>query len=478
MPPPNVTVGKLLSWRRMVIVLLLGDLVAVAAGLRVAYEFRFNTTFGILEPRFPTLPMSLLLAFAGLWLVGLWANGLYRRANLVSGIGEYRRVLTAGMLTTLTIIALDYLTAVIPLSRGFLLSAALVNVFLIGLWRFSFRRAIYRAARLGRHLDAALIVGSNREAAAVAEELLTSPPASCRVAGFLSDYLPKGAEVLPGLRVLGDPLELQAVAAGTGATRALVVESGLSWESLHGIVLQMHRRGSLTVSLVPGIFDLHSTAMEAHQLGSVLTLDALPSRIMGVDAGVKRGVDIVITLLALIVSVPLMALLVVPRLLRGRGIGLEKEEVLGARRPMVLTNLKYPAWAKRAHLSRLPNLWLVLAGRMSFVGPRPMPVSQAKGQEDLVSVLEGVRPGFIGPWWLVGRGRPMRLEQELAYDLHYLRNYSIWLDVHVLIQVARHFVGLAVHPGPLSSNRRQAVIERNELQPLAMPKQGAANDVR
>src|SRR5258708_37546047 len=246
--PPH----KLLSWRRVAGLLVVGDLVAVALGLRAAYEFRFNSTFEILEPRSPTLPMSWLFGFAVLWLAGLWANGLYRRANLVSGIGEYRRILTAGMITTLAIIAFDYLTADVPLSRGFLLSAALINVALVGVWRFSVRRFIYRAAGHGRYLDSALIVGANREAAAVAEELLTTPPASCRVAGFLSDYLPKGTEVLPGLRVLGEPLELQVVAASTGATRALVIESGLSWESLHGVVRDMHRRGSVTISLVPG----------------------------------------------------------------------------------------------------------------------------------------------------------------------------------------------------------------------------------
>jgi lipopolysaccharide/colanic/teichoic acid biosynthesis glycosyltransferase len=463
MPPPNVTVGKLLSWRRVAVVLLLGDLVAVASGLRVAYEFRFNTTFGILEPRSPTLPMSLLLAFAGLWLAGLWANGLYRRPNLVSGIGEYRRILTAGMVTTLAIIAVDYLTAVIPLSRGFLMSAALINVFLIGLWRFSLRRVIYQAARGGRHLDTALIVGSNRQAAAVAEELLTSPPASCDVVGFLSDYLPRGSEVIPGLHVLGEPLELQAVATSTGATRALVIESGLSWESLHGLVRQMHGRGRLVVSLVPGIFDLHSTALEAHQLGSVLTLDAQPSRIVGVDAALKRGLDIALSLLALFVSLPIMATLTVARLLRGESLELEKEEVLGAYGPFVLSSFVRPTWAAPAHLARLPNLWLVLAGRMSFVGPRPMPVTQAHGHEDLISVLEGVKPGFIGPWWLVGRGRPLDLEQELAFDLHYLRHYSIWLDVHVLLQVARHFVGLAVRPGPLLNRRRHVGLHGSDL---------------
>jgi lipopolysaccharide/colanic/teichoic acid biosynthesis glycosyltransferase len=367
------------------------------------------------------------------------------------------------MVITLSVIAIAYLSADITISRGFLLSAAIAIVVLVGFWRFIARRLIYAAARRGRALDAAVIVGSNRQAAAVAEELLTSPPASCDVVGFLSDYLPRGSEVIPGLRVLGEPLELQAVATSTGATRALVIESGLSWESLHVLVRQMHGRGRLVVSLVPGIFDLHSTALEAHQLGSVLTLDARPSRIVGVDAAMKRGLDIALSLLGLLVSLPIMAALTVPRLLRGESLELEKEEVLGGHGPFVISSFEHPTWAAPAHLARLPNLWLVLAGRMSFVGPRPMSVTQALGYEDLISVLEGVKPGFIGPWWLVGRGRPLDLEQELAFDLHYLRNYSIWLDVHVLLQVARHFVGLAVRPGPLLNKRGHVGLHGSDL---------------
>jgi lipopolysaccharide/colanic/teichoic acid biosynthesis glycosyltransferase len=238
----------------------------------------------------------------------------------------------------------------------------------------------------------------------------------------------------------------------------------------------MHGRDRLTISLVPGIFDLHSTAMEAHQLGSVLTLDAQPSRIVGVDAALKRGLDIVLGVLAIVVSLPIMAVLSAPRLMRGQALGLETEEVIGARGPIVLSSFRYPAWAARAHLARLPNLWLVLAGRMSFVGPRPMSLAQAAGHEDLVSVLEGVKPGFIGPWWLVGHQRPEQLEEELAYDLHYLRNYSIWLDVHVLIQVARHFAGLAVHPGPQMSKRGHVGLDGSGVGELMTRSKGIVED--
>jgi hypothetical protein len=72
----------------------------------------------------------------------------------------------------------------------------------------------------------------------------------------------------------------------------------------------------------------------------------------------------------------------------------------------------------------------------------------------------------------------MQLEQELAYDLHYLRNYSIWLDVHVLIQVARHFVGLAMHPGPLMNSRGHVGLHGSNVGDLMVPDRGTVKDRR
>jgi lipopolysaccharide/colanic/teichoic acid biosynthesis glycosyltransferase len=63
-----------------------------------------------------------------------------------------------------------------------------------------------------------------------------------------------------------------------------------------------------------------------------------------------------------------------------------------------------------------------------------------------MDLLARAKPGFMGPWWLVGLGRPEDIEDELRYDLHYLRNYSIWLDLHILIQAARRLSGLRLQP--------------------------------
>jgi hypothetical protein len=54
--------------------------------------------------------------------------------------------------------------------------------------------------------------------------------------------------------------------------------------------------------------------------------------------------------------------------------------------------------------------------------------------------MTSAKPGFVGPWWLVGLSRPHDIREELAYDLFYLRNYSIWSDLAILMQTTRHFL--------------------------------------
>jgi lipopolysaccharide/colanic/teichoic acid biosynthesis glycosyltransferase len=106
----------------------------------------------------------------------------------------------------------------------------------------------------------------------------------------------------------------------------------------------------------------------------------------------------------------------------------------------------------------------VLLGRIGLIGPRAITAAATEQYGGAIDFLAGVKPGFIGPWWLVGLGRPGDVQGELQYDLHYIRNYSIWLDLHILIQVARCLSGLRPQPTPAvaTDEATQPVAERPE----------------
>jgi lipopolysaccharide/colanic/teichoic acid biosynthesis glycosyltransferase len=282
------------------------------------------------------------------------------------------------------------------------------------------------------------------------------------VIGFLSEYMPKGTLVMGARRVLGEPMDLARIAEQHGVTRALVVESGLSWESLQAMVRAMHRSNGVAINLIPGLFDLHATPMSPQQLGPVLALAPHPTRIVGLDAAMKRVLDLTLGIPVFFITVPIMALLSAMSLLSGRGHGLEAEPVVGSQAPFTMWNFEGPSWAKRAHLTRLPNLLFVLGGSMSLLGPRPLSRNRAEAHLDAMAFLESAKPGFIGPWWLVDKARPQDLEAEISLDLFYLRNYSIWLDIQILVHVVRALLtrrwGLERSPIPF---RRGVDLERN-----------------
>jgi lipopolysaccharide/colanic/teichoic acid biosynthesis glycosyltransferase len=434
MPPP-----RRLSWGSVLGLLALSDVLTTTSAVALAYWLRFHwSSIAGLEPRVPNFPVWMMLPFGVAFLLAFTLIGVYRRENVVSGLDEYGRIFAAGGMAVLIVIVVSYLTTFVAVSRGFLLLSLGLVTLSVCLGRFAVRRAIYRAARHGRCLETAVIVGVNSESIRVAHQLSRNSSASITVAGFLSDFRPKGSHVVDGLTVLGDPSDIESVARGVGANRAVVVESGLAWESLRAIVMVMHRQRHFAISLVPGMFELHATPMQSVHLGPVMTLSPHRSRIVGFDAWAKRTLDIVIGSVALVLAVPVMAVLAISACGAGKGFGIERHQFLAMGRQITLVRFAHPWWARRAHLSRLPELVKVVTGRMSLIGPRPVGVESAGTYGRSPSFIEPAKPGFIGPWWVAGLERPESPEQELAYDLNYLRNYSIWSDLQVLIQVFRY----------------------------------------
>jgi lipopolysaccharide/colanic/teichoic acid biosynthesis glycosyltransferase len=254
------------------------------------------------------------------------------------------------------------------------------------------------------------------------------------VIGFLDDFRPLGRELLPGIRVIGDPLRLLDIAAETRATHAVVVESGISWESHQWLVTHPAPLGSLVILTAPGLFDLTATKMDLRQLGSVPLLLPRAAVITGIDAVLKRTLDIVAALVLLLATLPLQ--LIICMRLWPKAFQMRRVLAYGGRELRLLEFRPRPRM-RQFHMSRLPSLIHVLTGSLSLVGPRPLEAADTAQYAGWMPMLRSAKPGFIGPWWLVGLGRPENLEEEIMLDLHYLRNYTVWFDLHVLAQTAR-----------------------------------------
>lgn len=417
--------------------LLAGDILAVIVALYLAYLGRF--VLSVLPQNVPALDSIVLPLCLLIWVVSYAGSGLYKQRNVGSGYAEYTRVAAASTYSFVAVVMIDYLDTNLKISRGFLLILWVATIAVVIIERFAFRRLLRQVARRGHKLRRVLVVGASRQGLDLARQLALDPGASSEVSGLLDDYRPKGSRV-GEFEVLGEPLELAAVSARVGATHAVVVESALSWESLRFIVSTMHRSTRPEILLAPGMYDVNATPLELLQVGSALLLRSHPSRIVGMERLLKRALDLGLAVPALLLTLPLQAGVMAWGWHR-HGSPYQVDHFLGERGSSLRLPKLHGATLSALHLGRLPALLLVVTGQMSLIGPRPLRPAELDHGDSWPEALTAMKPGFIGPWWLLRNGRPTTVDEEVAVDLRYARGYTIWMDVRILWDAGRSLFG-------------------------------------
>jgi lipopolysaccharide/colanic/teichoic acid biosynthesis glycosyltransferase len=91
---------------------------------------------------------------------------------------------------------------------------------------------------------------------------------------------------------------------------------------------------------------------------------------------------------------------------------------------------------RKLSLDELPQVWNVLRGEMSLVGPRPIVSNEIVRYGDRYAFYQKVRPGITGLWQVSGRNNTT-YEERTAYDEYYVRNWSAWLDVYILFRTIK-----------------------------------------
>lgn len=208
--------------------------------------------------------------------------------------------------------------------------------------------------------------------------------------------------------------------------------------------------------------------MAVNSAEGVLVTRSLAARVA------KRGTDLVVGILLSIVTLPLVVVLAVcsaasfraspffvhERVGRwGRPFRMVKVRSLPATAPPAIdkyqleaiTNTRFGSWVRRTHLDELPQLWLVVSGAMSLVGPRPeMPHLAARFSDAQRAARDPFRPGCVGLWQNSEHNAGLMCESP-EYDLVYAANQSLALDAYVLWTAARMEFGgsrLRLHDVP------------------------------
>ncbi|MFZ2517689.1 MAG: sugar transferase, partial [Anaerolineae bacterium] len=196
------------------------------------------------------------------------------------------------------------------------------------------------------------------------------------------------------------------------------------------------------ILLSPGYYDILATSVEVSYRDFVPLLRVNKMRLTGFDALFKAALDFGLGLLAAIVLAPLALLLAVAIRLSTSEPILERHKVWGARGSSFITykfNTRFgrptphplAAFILRLGLDKLPQLINILSGHMSLIGPRTIAHSKNILVEPTLANLLTIKPGITGPWAVGGE---RSFDEEMRLTNYYIRNWTIWMDLQILIQ--------------------------------------------
>ncbi len=447
---------------------LLLDLAGVAVALVLAELLRTTIPFGRpLDPRQDYLSVFIFPLALGCWALAAGHFRLYEWHWLLNLRSEYLRLLLAVGGTTTLLASVLYLTyRDVPrlLFGYFVLLTLALN------WGSRLLLRAFLRARLGGDVAVRIVlVGSGRVAESLALRLADEadrwPPT--RVLGVVADDdAPADRdETVAPLPRLGGLDQLEAVLATHDATTVIITLPSTQ----HALVLELTERLQqlpVDVRVVPDVLDL------AYARASITNVEGIPLvglRDPALSTGgklVKYSFDRLVSLAGLLLGWPLLLLIALavkldspgPAIYGARRIGEDGrpftmwkfrtmvqgaeqklEQALGA--PAIERGIfKVPddprvtrvgRWLRRTSLDELPQLWNVLRGEMSIVGPRPEQPFIVETYEPWQHRRTHIRPGMTG-WWQVNGRSEQPMHRHTEYDLYYVENYSLLLDLRIL----------------------------------------------
>jgi exopolysaccharide biosynthesis polyprenyl glycosylphosphotransferase len=492
-PSPAVNARRARSEASLRKQLFLGDLVAVSLswGLAMAFQSRLR----------PDQTVVVLIAAVASTLAVIQMARLYRSSVCSEFSRQGVRIIGAAAVGGCVLLAAGWLAgtlAAIPAAPA--VEGAVGAAFLTILFRWRFRRWLKHKRADGYFLQTVLLVGTNEDAAAMWQMFSDEPELGYRVGGVVG----KQVQVAPwtGVPQRSDLADLPQLADEVGAEGVILVGSAVT-ATESAAAVQCSLACGLDVQFWPGLTGVLSSRIRTAPVSGLPMLYVEASKAPAWHHAAKRVIDIVTAAVLLPLASPVLLLVAIAIRLGDGGPVLYRHTVVG-RYGVQTEVLKFRTMVPNAaamtddladmnerkggplfkasndprvtrigrllrdtSIDELPQLWDVLTGRMSLVGPRfAMPKEAALFDEELQRRTV-MRPGITGLWQTEARDNPS-FSAYRRLDLLYVDNWSLGLDLSILANTAHAVTARAVRALlPRRDNRRETLAAETAQPSLA-----------
>jgi exopolysaccharide biosynthesis polyprenyl glycosylphosphotransferase len=398
-----------------------------------------------------------------IWLTVFYLWGAYEWRRLSDASEERKAVFFATTFSFFTFASSVYFLKILDFSRLLSFYFYLLDLGLLLGFRTWTRWCFSRLKVPGYGTKRILIVDAGEAGLELAERLTRWQ--EYQVVGFLD--APDAASTRLPAHVLGGVAEARQVIAQYSIDEVIISPTAKGREELADLILAL-RDQSVKIRLVPDVLEMITVRTGIENLRGIPLISLREPAIIGLNLVLKRGLDLVGSLICLMVLAPLMAFVALLIKLDSPGPIFFAQERAGQYgkpfrmykfRTMVhnaealleqlidLEKLEQPAfklkddprvtqvgrWLRRTSLDELPQLFNVLKGEMSLVGPRPEEVPIVQKYNPWQSQRLLVKPGITGSMQVNGRA-DLPLNERVKLELAYIENYSLLKDIKILLQ--------------------------------------------
>ena len=451
---------------------LLADAVVVALAYLLAWYIKFCTIFADTEPGAGALDMGTYFSFLYFvvpeYIVLYYFFNLYAAKRATRRKYEFEGIIKANTVGIVIFIVFLYLIKQQYFSRFMMGAFYVINIAFTTIYRTLIRNMLLYFRKKGYNLKYMLLIGYSRAAEEYITRINANPQWGYVVRGILDDRIPSGT-LYKGVKVVGRIENIKYILPENNLDEIAITLALKDYDHLEAIVDLCEKSGVHT-KFIP---DYNSLVPSHPYTEDLMGLPVINIRYVPLTNTLnwvaKRAIDVIGSFFGIILLSPVMLLVAVAVKCSSRGPVIFKQERVGLHNKtfnmykfrtmeMQKPSAEEKAWTvrddprvtgigkflRKTSIDELPQLFNILTGEMSLVGPRPeRPQFVEKFKEEIprYMIKHQVRPGMTGWAQVNGYRGNTSIKKRIDYDLYYIENWTVGLDIKILfLTVFKGFV--------------------------------------